>query len=108
MLVLVAAAGMPRPIATRAFDLLQHALACPELPPELVNSAEEALLQYQAVPRLCRALPPDIPYEIDSEASLSHAERMACNHDMCLLLEVYSDHCLTRVSGQGLLQMLAC
>lgn len=62
MLVLVAAIGLAaRNAAVCAFSVIHRLLACPGLPAELMNSAEEALLQYQAVPRLCNILGPDIP-----------------------------------------------
>ena len=65
MLVLVAAIGLAernaRNAAVCAFSVIHRLLACPGLPEELMNSAEEALLQYQAVPRLCNILRPDIP-----------------------------------------------
>jgi len=61
MLVLVAALGLEREVAVRACNVIYQMLVRPELPPEVASSAEEALLCYQAVPRLCKLLRPDFP-----------------------------------------------
>ena len=60
MLVLLAALGGKRTVAASACQMLHRLLACPELPPQLVNSATETLLSYQAVPRLCKLLQPEL------------------------------------------------
>ena len=60
MLVLVAALGLKRKVAASACQTLHHLLSCPELPSQVVNSATETLLSYQAVPRLCHLLQPEL------------------------------------------------
>ena len=61
MLVLVAALGLERKVAVRAVGVIHLALACPGLPRDVVSSAEEALLQFQTVPRLSAILRPQLP-----------------------------------------------
>ena len=60
MLVLVAALGLTRKVAASACQTLHHLLSCPDLPLQVVNSATESLLSYQAVPRLCHLLRPEL------------------------------------------------
>lgn len=43
MLVLVAALGLKRTIAASACQTLHRMLACPDLPPQVVNSATETI-----------------------------------------------------------------
>ena len=61
MVVLVAALALEREVAVFAFGVIYQKLVCPELLPEVASSAEEALLCYQAVPRLCKLLRPVLP-----------------------------------------------
>ncbi|DBB00612.1 TPA: hypothetical protein ACH3X3_002300 [Trebouxia sp. C0006] len=61
MVVLVAALALEREVAVFAFGVIYQKLVCPELLPEVASSAEEALLRYQAVPRLCKLLRPVLP-----------------------------------------------
>ncbi len=58
---MVAALKLEREVATIACGLICQMLVRPELPLEVASSAEEALLRYQAVPRLCKLLPPVLP-----------------------------------------------
>ncbi len=61
MVVLVAALALEREVAVGACNVIFQMLVGPELPHEVTSSAEEALLRYQAVPRLCKLLPPVLP-----------------------------------------------
>ncbi len=61
MVVLVAALALERGIAMRACNVIYQMLVRSELPLEVARDAEEALLRYQAVPRLCKLLPPVLP-----------------------------------------------
>ena len=67
MVVLVAALELGREVATIACGLICQMLV---LPLEVANSAEEALLRYQAVPRLCKLLGADLPALPVPEADL--------------------------------------
>ena len=67
MVVLVAALELEREVATIACGLICQMLV---LPLEVANSAEEALLRYQAVPRLCKLLGTDLPALPAPEADL--------------------------------------
>ena len=60
MLVIVAALGSERSVAVKACHILHLMMTCPELPSEVVKSATETLLRYQAVPRLCNILQPEL------------------------------------------------
>ena len=60
MLVIVAALGSERSVAVKACHILHSMMTCPELPSEVVNSATKTLLRYQAVPRLCNILQPEL------------------------------------------------
>ena len=70
MVVLVAALELEREVATIACGLICQMLVRPELPLEVASSAEEALLRYQAVPRLCKLLGADLPALPVPEADL--------------------------------------
>jgi len=70
MVVLVAALELEREVATIACGLICQMLVRPELPLEVASSAEEALLRYQAVPRLCKLLGADLPALPAPEADL--------------------------------------
>lgn len=70
MVVLVAALALGREAAVAACNLICHKLVRPELSREVTSSAEEALLRYQAVPRLCKLLGADLPALPAPEADL--------------------------------------
>jgi len=70
MVVLVAALKLEREVATIACGLICQMLV---LPLEVASSAEEALLRYQAVPRLCKLLGTDLPALPVPEADLDTA-----------------------------------
>ncbi len=70
MVVLVAALELEREVAVIACGVIFHVLVPPELPPEFASSAEEALLRYQVVPRLCKLLGTDLPALPVPEADL--------------------------------------
>ncbi len=71
MVALVAALALERrEVAVDACYVIHQMLVRPELPHELASSAEEALLRYQAVPRLCKLMRPVLPALPVPEADL--------------------------------------
>ena len=59
--ILVAALDSLRTPAINAIKAMDRLLLHHELPSEQVEAVESVLIKLQAVPRLCKLLPPDIP-----------------------------------------------